>query len=196
MRELAAIQMTAFKSKFQKRTVIFGLLFLLTYLFQDFLWEQMWIWSFLLMVLPGLVLIIIFVAGLIKKDKKVIPVFIGVVVVITSAEVLKSETFKSEKILEASLYDDLSVINLTLRKNNTFEINSATMFGNQNFNGKYKLANDKIIFPDKHYNNNFIPDTLTIIKDKIFFKFDKDNKSITEFATCFKVTKNKLQNSR
>ena len=188
--------MRAFKSKFQKWTIIFGLLFLLTYLFQDFLWEEMWIWSFLLMVLLGLTFIIIFVTGLIKKDRRVIPIFIGVIIIIATTEILKSETFKSEKILEATLHDDLSVINLTLRKNNTFEVNSATMFSNQSFNGKYKLVNDKIIFLDKHYDNDFIPDTLTMVKDTIVFKFDKDNKPITEFATYFKVTKNKLQDSR
>ena len=140
--------------------------------------------------------IIIFIIGLIKKDKRVIPIFFGILVVVAITEILKSETFKSKKILEASLNDDLSVINLTLRKNSTFEINSSTIFSNQRFSGKYKLLNDKIIFLNKHYDNNFIPDTLTIVKDKIILKFDKDNKPITEFAMYFKVTKNKLQNIR
>ena len=140
--------------------------------------------------------IIIFIIGLIKKDKRVIPIFFGILVVVAITEILKSETFKSKKILEASLNDDLSVINLTLRKNSTFEINSSTIFSNQRFSGKYKLLNDKIIFLDKHYDNNFIPDTLTIVKDKIILKFDKDNKPITEFAMYFKVMKNKLQNIR
>ena len=189
--------MTAFKSRFQKWTAIFGLLFLLTYLFQDFLWQEIWIWGFFLMVLAGAIFIIFFVVGLIKKDKKVVPIFIGVIVIIAATEILKSEVFKSEKILEATLHDDLSAINLTLRKNNSFEVYVATAFGfTENFKGKYKLINDKIVFLDKHYDNDFIPDTLTIDKDKIIFKFDKDNKPVTEFATYFEITKNQLINSR
>jgi len=188
--------MTAFKSKFQKWAVIFGLLFSLSYLFQDFLWEKMWVWSFLLMVLFAVIFIIIFFVGLIKKDKRVIPILIGVSVVIAVTEISKSEIFKSEKILQATLHDDLSVINLTLRKNNTFEVSSATIFNDQNFKGKYKLLNDKIIFLDKPYDNNFIPDTVTINTNKIILRFDQDNQPVTDFATYFDITENHLQNSR
>ena len=94
------------------------------------------------------------------------------------------------------MHDDLSVINLTLRRNNTFEVSVATIFSSQNFNGKYKLIDDKIIFLDKPYDNEFIPDTLTIDKDKIILKFDKDMKPVTDFATYFDINLNKLKNSR
>ncbi len=70
------------------------------------------------------------------------------------------------------------------------------IFSSQSFNGKYKLENDKIIFLDKHFDNDFIPDTIKILKDKIFLKFDKDNKPIPEFATYFTITNNRIQNSR
>ena len=188
--------MTAFKSQFQKWATIFGVGFLLTYLFQDFLWEKIWVWWFLLIVFFATAFIITFIVGLIKKDKRVIPIFFGILVVVALTEILESETFKSQKILQATLHDDASVINLTLRKNNTFELNSATVFSNQSFKGKYKLINDKIVFLDKPYDNDFIPDTITIYKDKIILRFDKDNKPITEFASYFKVTSNQLQNSR
>jgi hypothetical protein len=87
------------------------------------------------------------------------------------------------------------VINLTLRKNNTFEVSIATIFSEHNFKGKYKLINDKIIFLDKPYDNNFIPDTVSISNDKIILKFDKDNNPVTDFATYFNITKNILKNS-
>lgn len=188
--------MTIFKSEYQKWTAIFGLLFLLAYLFQDFLWEKMWIWWFLLIAIFAVVFIAIFVIGLIKKDKNVIPVLCGLLVIVTLAEILKSETFKSQKILYATLHDDLSVINLTLRKNNTFEVTVVTLFSNQSFIGKYKLINDKIIFLDKPDDNDFIPDTLTIDKDKIILKFDKDKKPVADFANYFDISLNQLKNSR
>ena len=150
-------------------------------------------WSFLLMILLGVVFIVIFVVALFKKDKKVIPILLVVVVVICATEILKSETFKSPKVLQATLHDDRSAINLTLRKNNTFEVSVATIFSNQNFNGKYKIINDKIIFLDKPYDNDFIPDTLTIRNDKIILRFDKNNKPITDFATYFDITQNQLK---
>jgi hypothetical protein len=187
--------MTIFKSKFQKWTVIFGLLFLLSYLLQDLLWEKLWVWSFLLMILLAVIFIVIFVVGLIKKDRKVIPILIAAVVVICTTELLKSETFKSPKLLQATLHDDRSVINLTLRKNKTFEVSVATIFSNQNFDGKYKIMDDKIIFLDKPYNNDFIPDTLTIRNDKIILRFDKSNNPITDFATYFDITQNQLTTS-
>ena len=184
--------MTVFKSKFQKWTAIFGLLFLLSYLFQDFLWEKFWVWSFLLMILLGIVFIVIFVVGLFKKDKKVRPILLVVVVVICAAEILKSETFKSPKVLQAILHDDRSAINLTLRKNSTFEVSVATIFSSPDFSGKYKVINDKIIFLDKPYDNDFIPDTITIHNDKIILRFDKNDKPITDFATYFDIIQNQL----
>ena len=128
------------KSKYQKWAAIFGLFFLLSYLFQDQLWEKMWIWWFLLIILLALIFILIFVTGLIKKDKKVIPILFVVLIVIAVIEILKSETFKSEKVLHATLHDDRSAINLTLRRNNTFEVSISTMFSTQNFTGKSSSA--------------------------------------------------------
>jgi hypothetical protein len=145
------------------------------------------------MILLGVVFIVIFVVGLFKKDKKVIPILLVVVIVICATEILKSEIFKSPKVLQATLHDDRSAINLTLRKNSTFEVSVATMFSSRDFNGKYKIINDKIIFLDKPYDNDFIPDTLTIRNDKIILRFDKNNNPITDFATYFDITQNQLK---
>lgn len=144
------------------------------------------------MILPAVFVIIISILALFKKDNKVIPVLLAVVAIIGVIELLKSETFKSPKVLDATLHDDRSVINLTLRKNNTFEVSVATIFSSRDFNGKYKLINDKIIFLDKPYDNDFIPDTLTIRNDKIILRFDKNNEPITDFATYFDITQNQL----
>ncbi|MFT3934884.1 MAG: hypothetical protein QM726_14765 [Chitinophagaceae bacterium] len=185
--------MKIFKSKYQKWTTIFGLLFLLLYVFQDFLWEKIWLWGFILLALTGLIFILNFISGLIKKDKTVVPIFMVVAIGIAATELLKSEIFKSEKILEASLHDDLSVINLTLRKNNTFEVIPATIFSSEVYSGKFKIINDKIVFLDKHYPNDFIPDTLTIIKDSLIFttRFN-DKPAMQPSPYFFTITKNKL----
>ena len=100
---------------------------------------------------------------------------------------LKSELFKSEKVLEATLIDDMSAIRLTLRKDMQFEVNASTVFTENIFTGEYKLEDNKIIFLEKRYNNDFIPDTVQIIGDKIILKFDKEGKPITEFATFFQI---------
>ena len=187
--------MTAFKSGFQKWTIILGTLFLLTYLFQDFLYELMWVLSFLLMLLFAVAFIFVLITGLVKKDKHVIPIFIVVIGTVAVTETLKSETFKSDKILYATLHDDRSAINLTLRKNKTFEVNVVTMFNEKTFKGKYNLANNKIIFLNKPDDNNFIPDTVTIYNDKIILGFDRENKPIIDFATYFDITQSELKNS-
>jgi hypothetical protein len=187
--------MTVFKGGIQKWTLILGTLFLLTYLFQDFLFERMWLLSFILMLLFSVTFIVVFIIGLIKKRKRVIPILIAIISTVAVTEVLKSEAFKSHKILYATLDDDRSAINLTLRENKTFEVNVVTMFSEQNFEGKYNVVNNKIIFLDKHCDNNFIPDTVTIYNDKIILGFDKGNKPITDFATYFDITQNELKNS-
>ena len=187
--------MTAFKNKFQNWTIIVGILFLLTYLFQDFFYERIWVLSFLLMLVFAIAFIVVFIVGLIKRDKSVIPILIIIMATVGVTEILKSETFKSDKILYATLHDDRSAINLTLRKNKTFEVNVVSMFSEQNFKGNYNLVDNKIVFLDKPYDNNFIPDTVTIYNDKIILGFDKESKPITDFATYFDITQNELKNS-
>jgi hypothetical protein len=122
------------------------------------------------MILLAVIFIVIFIVGVFKKDKKAIPILVLVVVMISAMEILKSETFKSSKVLQATLLDDRSVINLTLRKNNTFEVSVASILSNRNFTGKYKILNEKIIL-----------------------RFDRKNKPITDFATYFEITQNRLK---
>ena len=175
-------------------SVIFGGLFLLAYLGQDILFDKMWIFSTLLLLVFAMAFVAVFIFALVKKDRRVIPVFIILLAIISMKEILTSEILKSEKVLQAILQDDRSAINLTLRKNSTFEVNSVTMFSQQNFRGKYKLERNKIIFLNKPYDNNLIPDTVTILSDKIILKFNEDKQPVTDFATYFDITQNKLAN--
>ena len=89
--------------------------------------------------------------------------------------------------------DDLSAIHLTLRADKKFEMVSSNMFNEDVYKGNYHIIDNKIIFEDKRYSNDFIPDTLTIIDDKIILRFDLNGKPVTDFATYFDIKKNKIK---
>lgn len=91
--------------------------------------------------------------------------------------------------------DDLSAIHLTLRADNKFEVISSNMFNEDIYQGNYALIDNKIIFKDKRYSNDFIPDTLTIIGEKIILRFDKTGNPVTDFATYFDIKRNEIKNA-
>jgi hypothetical protein len=187
--------MTVFKSKYQRRAFISGLFFLTGYLFQDFLFNKLWILSIPILILSGILFLTIIISGLIKRDIHVLPVLIILIGIITLVELLRSDLFKSEKIIEATLSDDLSNIHMILRKDSSFQMISSTMFGENHYKGNYKLIKDRIIFLDKPYENNFIPDTLRIINDKIILRFENTGKPDTSFASYFSINLNKVKKS-
>ena len=188
-------KMTCQTNKNRKWTIAFGVGFLIFYLFLDFLWDKLWVMSIFLLLLLGLTFLVFAIIGLIRKEKYVLSIIAVVALTISGVEVAKSEIFKSPVILNASLKDDLNIIYLRFRENKTFEVNVTTMFDNEEFTGKYNLQGEKLIFLDKHYDNDFIPDTLTIGKDKIYFQFDSSGKPLSNFAAYFTITQNKLKSS-
>ena len=105
-----------------------------------------------------------------------------------------SEVFKSKRIMTAILKDDLSHFRLILRKNGNAENQVNGMFGfSKTFHGKFKIENDLIIFSEKPYANDFIPDTLLIDKeqDALFMEKDSNGKFRTEkeWLNHFKIKK-------
>ncbi len=79
--------------------------------------------------------------------------------------------------MTAVLKDDLYHYRLILRKNGNVENQANGMFGfSQTFHGKYKIENDFIIFSEKPYDNDFIPDTLLIDKEQNALFIEKDSK--------------------
>ena len=111
--------------------------------------------------------------------------------IIGVTELYNSEIFKSKILLTADLTDDLSNINLILRKNHTFEITSTTIFREKKFSGKYKIDGNKIIFLARPYDADFIPDTLTMYQDKLLLKFN-EGEPVLEYAPCFIIKQNRL----
>ena len=105
-----------------------------------------------------------------------------------------SELLKSKPVLKASLNDDISSLRLTLRANNTFELEPATWMGTLDvFTGKYKIEGTNIIFLDPPYDNGFIPDTVVLYHDKIILNGDLTSPD-TSFANFFQIRMNELEN--
>ncbi len=66
------------------------------------------------------------------------------------------------------------------------------MFGSESFIGHYQLVKNKIIFLNKPYDNDFIPDTLTIINDKLVMEVDSSGNPILSYGNYFSIEQNKL----
>ena len=109
----------------------------------------------------------------------------------------QSEVFKSKILLDATLFDDLSSINIVLRKNGHFETTTNTAFGSsEKISGKYSLKNDTIIFLNAPYSNDFIPNKVLIDKKDSALYFTRKSKGEFSrektFVNYFKVFKNEL----
>ena len=187
--------MTSKDRKHSLLTFFVGILFLATYFLRDELWDKIWLFSVIPLTLLGMTFLALFIFTIISKNRKGILIGIAIIGVICLSELITSELFKSKRILEATLMDDLSAIRLTLRADNRFEVVSSNMFDEEVYKGNYSLEKNKIIFKDKRYNNDFIPDTLTILGDKIIIRFDNNGEPITDFATYFDIKKNEIYNA-
>ena len=181
------------EQKYFYLTLMTGVLFLASYFLTDFLYEKLWFFYLVPLFVFGLGFLVTFILTITKKVKQGIVTGVLIIGVYIVFIMLNSEIFKSKIILEASLIDDISAIHLTLRENNQFEIVASNIFTDETFIGKYKISENKIVFKDKQYNNDFIPDTVYIIENKIICKFDGDGNPVTDFATYFEIKVNKLK---
>jgi hypothetical protein len=188
-------KMTNKNRKYHLLTFLVGSLFLVTYFLRHFLWDKIWLFSFIPLVLFGMSFLGLFILTITTKNRNGILIGLVIIGTICLSELITSEIFKSKKILEATLIDDLSAIHLTLRADNRFEVVSSNMFNEDVYKGSYLIINNQIIFKDKRYSNDFIPDTLTIIGDKIIVRFDKNGNPITDFATYFDIKRNQIKNA-
>ncbi|WP_339750829.1 hypothetical protein [Algoriphagus aquimarinus] len=187
--------MTDKNTKYHLFTLGTGTLFLTTYFLQDYLWKIIWFFAVIPLLLLGIAFFVFFVLSMTDRNRKGIIIGIFVLGIISTSELINSEIFKSKKILEATLMDDLSAIHLTLRADNKFEMVSSNMFNEDVYKGNYHTLGNKIIFEDKRYSNDFIPDTLTIIGDKIIVRFDENGNPVEDFATYFDIKKNEIKNA-
>lgn len=188
-------KMTNKNRKYHLLTFLVGSLFLVTYFLRHFLWDKIWLFSIIPLVLFGMSFLGLFILTITTKNRNGILIGLVIIGTICLSELITLEIFKSKKILEATLIDDLSAIHLTLRADNRFEVVSSNMFNEDVYKGSYLIINNQIIFKDKRYSNDFIPDTLTIIGDKIIVRFDKNGNPITDFSTYFDIKRNQIKNA-
>ncbi|TKG97322.1 hypothetical protein EYV94_02510 [Puteibacter caeruleilacunae] len=105
-----------------------------------------------------------------------------------------SETFKSRVIYSCELIDDLSRFDLKLRENGRFDNTVSGMFGYyEDYSGRYIQEGDYIIFKDRPYDNDFLPDTMLLdtTQNALFITRKKDgsfNKE-KEWLNHFKIVK-------
>jgi hypothetical protein len=172
-----------------------SLIFLLVYFTKDYLWEKLWILAGFPAALALLGMIVSLGLGISHGLKSATLMNVAAIAIVSGVELASSELFKSSIVLEATLMDDRSAIHLKLRENNRFEVISSNPFTDIKFEGNYLLAGNKIIFRAKPYENDFIPDTLFIIDNKIIRAFDDAGQPVTEYASYFEIKKNELKNA-
>ncbi len=110
----------------------------------------------------------------------------------------QSEIFKSERILSATLRDDLYDYELVLRKNGKCETNCNGIFGfYQTIKGEYTLCGDTIKFIKLPYDTqNFITQKLLIVRDSnaVFMQtYDGKYSTKKEFLAYFDINEINIQ---
>jgi hypothetical protein len=170
-----------------------GIIFIICYWLSDSLFDAFWVLGLIPFAFIGIPLIIILIIAIFKKDNAALLVGLSIVVTILVTEVFRSELLKSEKVLVATLDDDGSRIFLTLREYRKFELVADHMFGSKTFKGNYDIVGNKVIFLTRPYDNDFIPDTLSIVNDKLVLEFDSSGKPILSFANYFTIEENKIK---
>lgn len=165
--------------------IIVGLISLICYFIDSFLTTA-------ILLLFGTAFLILFVPIFINQRKIGVYFGLAILTIIGIDQLVKSEILKGKILLSAKLKDDRSFLRIVLREGGKFEVFSSYMFGEDIYKGNYKLLGNKIIFLDKHYDNDFLPDTVFIIEDKIILKFDKNGQANTDFASFFQIESSEL----
>lgn len=171
--------------------VILGLSFNLIYAFIDFFWSKLFILAFFLQVLIGIPYLMLLLDGL-SRPKKNTKVFILTLIFISTSiliHVYNPEWFRSERIFEAALVDDLSFLKLVIYEDNSCMTVASSMFSIEELWGKCVLLNDKVVFIEDPYDiQSFYPDTAFIINDKLILEFDSEGNPDTSFANYFQIS--------
>lgn len=155
-------------------------------------------WILIPFILIFLTTFLITIYKTVKQGYKTNHVLIGIhgfaLLSIFSLCVYESELLKSRAIVDATLIDDMSSINIKLRVNGRFQTTSTGMFFYQERRtGNYIFRGDTIVFLDRPYSNNFIPNRILVSKkdSTIYISKDKDGNFSREktFANFFRINK-------
>jgi hypothetical protein len=165
-------------------TICGAALVVLTFI-DDFIFES-WLTSIPIWLCCGGVFTTLCLLGIVRNNRYYAQLFLFVSLGILAGNLYDSEWFKSPKILEADLDDDLSTLTLILRQNNDFELSAQDLFSTQVYSGKYVRNKNQIIFLSRPYDNDLVPDTVQIINDKIILHYVNGIPD-TSFASYFQI---------
>lgn len=109
--------------------------------------------------------------------------------------IIHCESLKSPRYLTAILDSDSDSFELVLRENGKFENTVSGMFGYaETYKGKFYQYEDTIIFKNRPYDKDFIPDTILLdkIQNAIFIKRDSSGNFYTEkqFLNHYEIINN------
>jgi hypothetical protein len=137
----------------------------------------------LILLLGGSIVVFVKLLILATKQKRLPNKFIvlGTLVIIILFLLtygVRNGAFYGEKIIDSAFLDDRSRIDLTLYENGKYIIFSNWLFGEERFQGTYKIKGDTIYFDNYPLKNNFIAKKIVINKKekKIYFKKNKNGK--------------------
>ncbi|KAA3617858.1 MAG: hypothetical protein D8M58_00070 [Calditrichaeota bacterium] len=149
---------------------------------------------FLVVILLYFISIIETIISLIRKKINRIKIFshstflLGIIIF----NLHNSELIKSERIMTATLKDDLSHHTLIFRENGDCENRVDGMLGLYiKYEGRFTMNLDTIIFSIKPYDNSFIPDTILFSEQDSAIYIEKDQegnfRKTKEWLNHFKV---------
>ncbi|MCB0823100.1 MAG: hypothetical protein KDC09_10410 [Bacteroidales bacterium] len=171
--------------------LIWAILFIISIFYHKELYNSYWIFGYGIL-LPVILIQIVLIFLNFKRNKHsfvitVISTIIGLGIVL----VRDSEVFKSKVLFKAHLDGDINGLTLKFRSDETFEMISSTFMGHEeSYSGNYKLEDDKIIFLDRPYDNDFVPDTLQILNDKLILNYYLNGEPDTSFGNFFQIIEN------
>lgn len=137
--------------------------------------------SLIVYIVSGIITIIKSIKFGIKNNKILLAIHTIALISILVYNIYESELFKSRILIDSILLHNYSRINIKLREGGHFNTSYLGIDAYKTkFSGKYILKNDTLIFLDRHYYNDYIPDTVLInkIDSVIYFKKDKSGKFI------------------
>jgi hypothetical protein len=187
------------KSNFMSKyvsAIIWGFLLVIAIYFDNYIWNRLWFFQYIVYFILGFGCLSTLLNSVKNRN------WISLIIIIASGllsslfYLLETELVIIEPILKAKLTDDLSGIDLILREDQTFELKSYSFIGtHENFSGDYLLDSNKIIFLDRPYDSDFIPDTIYIYENKIVLNHVL-SKPDTSFASYFDIRLNNTNESR
>ena len=171
--------------------VISAVILIVATLLENFLWNRLLFYYPLGWISLILLYGVLIIWGFVRSTNRLKHfIFYGILTLtILCAHIFSIEWFRSPPILIARLDSDLNHLTLVLRENGGCHLQWIGMLGiSGEYDGKYIIQDDKLIFLKRPYDNAFIPDTLYFAADKIVFRYTETGEPDESFASYFTIS--------